>query len=187
MLDIFNANNVCVKESPGDGNCLFHSVANSHIKIPPATQLRKAYSAAITCCPKVFRGFCRQNDIWTLTNKQASQVVRLQSFLPSNDCVTFLAETLKLKMIVIACTNNDLSGFNEVVIYEPSQATSNCIVMLMNLNTFHYDLISVLEHTIFNDKHDFIRDLYKCANYTVLKIQTGLLDGRSNATKLNKN
>jgi hypothetical protein len=186
LLDVFNANNACVKKSPGDGNCLFHSIANSHEKLPTAKKLRKAYSDAIVCCPKVFRGFCRQNDIWTLTNKQASQVARLQSFLPSNDCITFLAESLKVKIFVVACTNYDLTGFNEVFIYEPSQSTAICIVILMNLNTFHYDLITVLDQTVFRETHPFIRDLYKCANYVALKVSGGLLDRRSNATKLNK-
>jgi hypothetical protein len=179
LATTFEKNNAKCIKTPGDGNCLFHSISQADSKIYKPTQLRKFYAHAIRVYPNVFRAFCRQNNTWTLTNKQASRIASSNKFLPSSDCVAFLSHFLCISIIVVACTNDDLKAFNEVFIYEPISDNFSYIVIFLNLQVSHYELISSNDQTVFERSHLFIKALYQCANNTVLKVPERLFEKRN--------
>jgi hypothetical protein len=171
----FEKNKVKCIKTPGDGNCLFHSISKADSKIPNAKKLRKLYAHAIHSYPNIFRAFCRQNNTWSLTNKQAYRIASSNQFLPSSDCVAFISHLLCVSIIVVACTNDDLKAFNEVIVYEPVSENFSHIVIFLNLTTSHYELISSDNQTVFESSHSFILSLYQCANNIVLKVPETLL------------
>lgn len=178
LASAFKKHHASILSSVGDGDCLFHSISNATNNDAPT--LRSAYCSAIRVCPNVFRAFCRQNGVWSLSNKQAADLAHSKTFLPCADCVAFLAQLLGVAIIVIASPSNDLRGFWEVLIYEPSNVDPpfSYIVLFLNLQNSHYDLVQVPNTKMFERDDPFIKALYMCANDTVLKVPSKLLEVR---------